>query len=789
MFNRACDVKVNMGKQQEQSVIDLLTLDEKLALQTGSGCWNTAAVERLGIQPVSMSDGPVGLRKVQNGETLPAVCFPSIAKLACSFDPDTLREVGSAIGEQCRAENVDILLAPGINIKRDPRCGRNFEYFSEDPLLTAELAKAYVAGVNSQGVGVCVKHFAANNQEYGRFVVNSVVDERALREIYLAAFEKVIKQTNPCSVMCAYNRLNGEYCSENKRLLGDILRGEWGYQGLVMSDWGAVNDRVKSLRAGLDLEMPQGYVHKVKAAAENGELNGDILNAAVSRVAELSTKFDRTRRNVDFDYQHQLVAKLSADTTVLAKNNCKLLPLSATDSIALIGHYAKEPAFSGGGSSRVVPYKTDSIFQAMRDSGIEFSYAEGYNGEDLTCDELLGEAQSVAANADRVILVVGEKNSCEGKDNYTWSLPEGQLKAIDAVTSANSNVVIVLQTGAGVNVSWAHAAKALLIDYYGGEHGGKAMVDVIFGNVAPTGRLAETWYSCLPSFSEEFSLSCEHALYKESIFVGYRYTSTANVAVEFPFGYGLSYSDMEISEVKFSHSQAKLSDKTTVSLVVKNHGKKSDAEVIQVYATNLDGRQFTAKKNLIAFKKVRLKGGESKKVIIPVNLANLAYYNIETGAFEVNGGKYLITVGRNVCDDKYTFTVQVAGDNNTKDLSDVLPSYYNVGEDFSPSDNEFATLYDREIEIVDNDKYNISSSLSAVQQTKFGKRLVKRLVKNTSASDIHEVMAYPLRSFINNGLSAEMLDTAIDILNGDFWHNIVKYIKQYFAYRKTQRNK
>lgn len=757
-------------------------------MQTGDGSWNTAAVERLGVQSVTVSDGPVGLRKERGGKTLPAVCFPSIAKLACSFDPDVLRQAGAAIGEQCRAENVDVLLAPGINIKRDPRCGRNFEYFSEDPMLTAELAKAYIGGVHSQGVGVCVKHFAANSQEYGRLVVDSVVDERALREIYLAAFERVIKDTEPCAVMCAYNRLNGEYCSENKRLLTDILRGEWSFDGLVMSDWGAVNDRVKGLHAGLDLEMPQGSTERVKSAIETGALDQVDLDTAVSRVVKLSQKFDCTARNVDLEYQHELAAKLSADTTVLVKNNCKLLPLSKTDKIALIGHYAKEPAFAGGGSSKVSPYKTDSLFDAMLDLGVDFTYAEGYNSEDLVCDELIAEAQTAAANADKVILVVGEKNITEGADNYAWSIPEGQLRVIDAVTSANANVTIVLQTGSGVDVSWAHAVKAMLIDYYGGEHGGKATADVLFGNVAPTGRLAETWYAYLPEHSNGFSQSYKQALYKESIYVGYRYTSTANATAAFPFGYGLSYSDLEISDVKFSHDKAKVGDKTSVSLTVTNRGEMSDAEVIQVYATNLDGRQFTAKKNLVAFQKVRLKGGESKKVTVPVDLSNLAYYNVDKGVFEVNGGRYLITVGRNVCDDEHVFTLQVDGSNDTQDMTAALPSYYNVDERFAPSDEEFSTLYGGEFPQSES-RITISSALASVKNSWFANRLANRLVKRFPESNARDVEAWPLRAFVNNGLSEEMLYTAVDILNGDFWHNIVKYVMQYLAYRKRQRRK
>ncbi|MCM1395791.1 MAG: glycoside hydrolase family 3 C-terminal domain-containing protein, partial [Corallococcus sp.] len=755
-------------------------------LQTGSGAWRTASVERVGVESVTVSDGPVGLRKEQDGATLSAVCFPSVAKLACSFDTDTLREAGAALGEQCRAQDVDVLLAPGINIKRDPRCGRNFEYFSEDPYLTAALANAYASGVCSQGVGVCVKHFAGNNQEYGRMVCDSVIDERALREIYLYAFERVVKESAPCSVMCAYNRLNGEYCSENKRLLTDILRNEWGYKGLVMSDWGAVADRVKSIHAGVDLEMPQGETDRLKRALEDGSLSGESLTAAAERVEALARSFDRTARNADSEYQHKLATRLSAETTVLAQNNCKILPLSKTDKIAVIGAFAQYPAFQGGGSSKVNAYKTDNLLDALTRAGVDYCYARGYELDGTTTEELLDEAQSVAASRDKVILVVGDNACTEGEDCATLSLPQGQLQVLDAVTSANSNVVAAVQCGSSVDVSWSHAVKAILIDYYGGEGCGQALCDVIFGDEVPRGRLAETWYSNLPRFAENYAADYRRAVYAESIFVGYRYASTANVSVAFPFGYGLSYGGFTWGEAALSRGEVKSGDKVNVSLTVTNNGKTKDADVVQIYSTNLDGRQFNEKKRLVAFKKVRLKAGESKKVTVQVNVDDLAYYDVDKGRFCVNGGRYLLTVGRHADDAGQVLELTVAGDNDTVDRSGELPSYYNVDENFAPSEEEFVKLYGKELPTVTT-AIDVNSPLCELQNTAFGRFAVNRLLKDVPPRNVRSALASPLRAFAANRMSADMLDTLVAILNGGFRQNIFKLYKQNRAYKKLRK--
>lgn len=775
-----------MAKQTDDNLISLLNPQEKLSLTTGSGCWNSAPIEKLGINSFTVADGPLGLRKMVDGGTLPAVALPSAAKLACSFDIDVARKYGAVLGEQARAENVDVLLGPAVNIKRDPRCGRNFEYFSEDPLLTATLAAAYIEGVTSQGAGVCVKHFAANSQEYGRMVCDSVIDDRALREIYLSAFERIIKQTDPCAVMCSYNKLNGEYCSQHKLLLTDILRNEWGFKGLVMSDWGATDDRVKGLKAGLDLEMPQGDLTDVTNALENGSLDGSVVDEAIQRVIDLSKRFKTmTARSSDVDKQREFARKMSAECTVLVKNNCGLLPLDKTDKIALIGALAETPAYQGGGSSKVNAENRDSLKIAFTQANLDYVYASAYelNGEHN--ERLLNEAVEVAERADKVVLIVGDNSSTEERDRASWTLPANQLKAIDAVTAANSNVVIVLQCASSSDTAFSHAAKAMLIDYYGGECSGQALFDVIFGETAPQGRLAETWYLNLPKTADDFGKDYHRALYRESIFVGYRYTSTANVDVAFPFGYGLGYSDFKWTQPSITHRDK---SKITVNVVITNIGHYEDSEVVQVYATNCDCRDFIEKKKLIGFARVKLKPKEKKNVAIVIPTSELEHYDTRLGKFVLNGGKYLITLGRNVEDCRFTDEYIVNADNGTDDSSDKYSCYYNVDESFCPSDEEFLSLYGKPLAeapaIV-----NVSTPLADIGSKLIAKIVQSRFTRNMDGETVKYTLALPLRAFVSPTFSREMLLTVIDMLNGAVFKNLWKLFKQYLSCKKAVKKR
>lgn len=778
-----------MANNTENNLISMLTLSEKAALQTGKDCWHTADVERLKISSVTVADGPIGLRKERNGNTVPAVCFPSMAKLACGFDPTLMTKVGAALGEQCRAEGVNILLAPGVNIKRNPRCGRNFEYLSEDPLLTADLANAYIAGIHSQGVGVCVKHFAANSQEYGRMVCDSVVDDRALREIYLNAFERIVKKSRPEMVMCSYNKLNGEYCSQHKWLLTDVLRNEWGFGGLVVSDWCAVDDRAKGIAAGLDLEMPKGDASVVEQAVNNGKLEEAQLDVAVERVLELEKQYrEVSPRTVDLNAQRVLARQASAECTVLVKNNCKLLPLSKTDKIAVFGTLADKPVYQGDGSAHVNAFESDSLLEALKTANIQFTFAQGYGSSDETDESLLEEARRAALNCDKAIVVVGDKPDCEGWDRTRWTLPPSQLALIDAVTSCNSNVVIVLQSGSSVDVSFVHSAKAMLIDYYGGECSGQAIFDVLFGDVSPSGRLAETWYAYLPKYDAKFSQDYARALYNESIFVGYRYTAAANVPVAFPFGYGLGYGDIEWNNPTISSKDAKDKSKITVGITLRNTGNRAECEVVQVYATNVDSRLFHEKKRLVGFVKVKLKAGEKKTVDVVVPTSELAYYDVNKSCFTVNGGRYIFTIGKDSADDKYQLEYEVKGDNDTVDLSDKLPCYYAVDDDFDPSNEEFLALYGKEL-AERSATVHISTPLNDIGKSLTAKIFTQLITRNMSPEGKRNTLAAPLRSLVSDNLSKEMLYTIIDMLNGDVIKNLFKLYKQYINCRKTKKLK
>lgn len=768
----------------EQRVSERLTVEEKVAMQTGDGAWNTHAFLQKGVSGVRMSDGPAGLRKEQDGTIVPVVCFPSPSRIACSFDPSLAWNLGQALGEQCAAEQVDVLLAPGINIKRTPLCGRNFEYFSEDPLLTAEMACGYIEGVQSQGVGCCVKHFACNNQEYGRYVCDSVVDDRALREIYLSAFESVVKNAKPSMVMCSYNRLNGEYCSQSKFLLTDLLRDEWGFEGVAVSDWGATDDRVKGIHAGLDLEMPQGDTAGVLRALQNDALPQAELDKSVDRIAELSKKFTRKQVVLDKNKQHKLAARLAEESLVLVKNSCDLLPFAVTDDIAVIGRLAEAPVYQGEGSAHVNAYKPDNLLQALAEAKVAYEYAQGYGGDSDNEDALLEQAISVAEKHSKVVLVVGAAADAEAFDRQ-WHLPQNQLRLIEGVSSACSNVVVVLQCGAATEVGWVNGVKALLIDYYGGEASGRALCNVLFGKVAPSGRLAESWPLSLPRWQQGIGADFRQAQYVESVFVGYRYYSTANCPVAFPFGYGLGYGKIEWSDVGVSQPDKR--GKIKVKLTLTNKSDIKQAEVVQLYFHNDDGRGFYPRKNLVAFRKVKLGAGQTKVVTLEINVKQFASYDKSNG-WSVNGGKYTLWVARHINDEAFPLVVTVDGENDTVDLSAELPAYYNVDEDFCPTQKQFEQLLGHEIVLPHSDKITVSTPLCEVTHTFIGRILFKKAVEIGKQYPISFLRTLPLRMLICDELSREMLFALIACMNSMSPKNIFRCLKTVLN-NKKMRNK
>ena len=661
-------------------VLEGLTLDEKIALVSGKDFWHTVNVDNspVKIPSVMVSDGPHGLRKQAEtadnlglNESIKAICFPSAAGLAASFDTELMEKTGKTLGEECQAEDVAVILGPAINIKRSPLCGRNFEYFSEDPYLAGKMSAAYIKGVQSENTGTSLKHFAVNNQEKRRFTVSAEVDERALREIYLAGFETAVKEAQPWSVMCSYNRLNGEQVSECKKLLTDILRDEWGFKGMVVSDWGAVNDRVKGLKAGLDLEMPGTYglsAKKIKAAIEDGTLDEKDLDKACRRIINLAFKWtqNRLQRTFDREEHHKIAKETALKTMVLLKNDDKILPLKKEQKIAFIGEYAKKPRYQGGGSSHINSYKVTDAFSSANDvSGI--LYATGFGVNDKEPDNNLVEsALRVAADADVAVVFAGLPEAIESEsfDRHNMKLPECQNYLIEKISEVQKNIVVVLHNGSPVEMPWIDKVKGVLESYLGGEAVGEAQAEILFGLYNPSGKLPETFpvklsdTPCYQTFPGTFNT----VEYRESIFVGYRYYETAKKEVLFPFGHGLSYTEFKYSDLKISASDfTPEADKITVTLDVENIGDADGEEAVQIYVSPADKKIWRSDIELKGFTKVFLKKGEKKTVSVTLEKRAFAYYNINEKDFVCDDGKYIIKAGASVADIRLEADINLKG--------------------------------------------------------------------------------------------------------------------------------
>jgi len=671
-----------------KSLIAQMTLEEKASLCSGLGFWDTKPIERLGIPSIVMTDGPHGLRKQVPGsqnffDSVPATCFPTAATIACSWDRSLVREIGIALGEECQAEGVSVILGPGVNIKRSPLCGRNFEYFSEDPFLSTELAASYIEGVQSQGVGTSIKHFAANNQEHRRMSVNAIVDERTLREIYLASFEGAVKKSKPWTVMCAYNRLNGDYCSENHYLLTKVLREDWGYEGLVVSDWGAVNERVKGLEAGLDLEMPgNGGVgdRKIIEAVRSGELSEEVLDRAVERILKLIFQaVDNRKENFryDADAHHQLARKAARESMVLLKNDNSILPLRKEGTIAVIGAFAKHPRFQGGGSSHVNPTRIDIPYdeiQKVVGDSVRLLYSDGYQlGSDEVNQPLIEEARKIASQANVALIFAGlpENYESEGYDRVHMSMPRSHLELIQAVSESQPNTVVLLCNGAPVEMPWLHNVPAVLECYLGGQAVGSAIADLLFGEASPCGKLAETFPQKLsdnPSYLN-FPGEDDKVEYREGIFVGYRYYDTKEIQPLFPFGHGLSYTTFEYSDLSVDKKSIKDNEIVNVQVTVKNTGKFAGKEIVQLYVRDLASSVRRPEKELKGFEKVDLQPGEEKTVNFTLDKRAFAYYNVDLSDWYVETGEFEICVGRSSRDIVLTEIIHV-------DSTQAIPKRY-----------------------------------------------------------------------------------------------------------------
>ena len=648
-----------------------LTDRERAALLQGTDFMYTSGVPRQSIPRLAMADGPHGLRKQIGGgdngvsKSEPATAFPTAACVASSWNPENAEKIGRAIGEECRYYGVHMLLGPGVNIKRNPLCGRNFEYYSEDPLLAGKFGAAFVRGVQSMGVSACLKHFALNNQENFRFVGNSVADERAIREIYLKPFETAVKEGKPGAVMSSYNRINGTFASESKWLLTDVLRDEWGFDGIVMSDWGGTHDRVAGIRAGEDLEMPGDTavsLKKVYDALSDGSLSGDEANACVTRILAATEKFATASKTEAFgrDGHAELAARVATDSAVLMKND-GTLPLDSTKPLCVIGELFEKMRYQGSGSSMISPTKVVSHKDAFDARGIKYGYARGYSaGVDPAEGNPIAEAVTLAEKYDTVLLYLGltDLAESEGGDRIHMRLPDDQLELVNALMKTGKKIVVVLSGGSPVELPFADGVNTILNLYLPGQCGGEAGARLLFGEANPSGKLAETWYKHYADvpYGEEYSKKANE-FYKESVFVGYRYAKTAKVSPAFPFGFGLSYTDFEYQNLAVTSENGIV----TATLTVRNTGNRDGAEVVQLYVKNNENSAvFKPESELRAFRKVYLKAGEETVVTLSCALSELSFWNIKTNSWTLENGEYTIEVGASSEDIRLTAPLTVA---------------------------------------------------------------------------------------------------------------------------------
>ncbi|ADL68251.1 glycoside hydrolase family 3 domain protein [Thermoanaerobacterium thermosaccharolyticum DSM 571] len=652
-------------KKDIKKLISEMTLEEKASLCSGLNLWQTKPIERLGIPSITMTDGPHGLRKAKKSDNLglddsvPATCFPSGSALAASWDRDLIKKVGEAIGEECIAEDVHILLGPAINIKRSPLCGRNFEYLSEDPYLISELAANYIKGVQSKGVGTSIKHYAANNQEDYRMTVDVKVNERALREIYLTGFEGAIKQSQPWTVMASYNKVNGVYATENEHLINEILRNEWKFDGIVISDWGAVNDRVAALKAGLDIEMPGSGGEedkKIVEAVKKGQISEEYLNSAVERILNIIFKaYENKKKNQNYDAEkhHQLARQVASECMVLLKNEDEILPLKKQGKIAIIGELAVKPRYQGGGSSHIVPTKLDIPYDKITKiagNKAEIKYTPGYELEkDEVNNKLIEEAAYIAKNSDVAVIFAGLPDSyeSEGYDREHMRIPESHNKLIQAIAEVQPNVVVVLCNGSPIEMPWVHQVKGILEAYLGGQASGGAIADILFGEKNPCGKLAETFPRELRNNPSYLNFPGEKNVvnYGEGIFVGYRYYDTKGVEPLFPFGHGLSYTTFEYTDISTNKNKITEEETIEVRVKVKNTGKRAGKEIIQLYVRDIQSSVTRPHKELKGFQKIYLEPGEEKTVVFNLDKRSFAYYDVDSKDWYVETGDFEILVG------------------------------------------------------------------------------------------------------------------------------------------------
>ena len=684
-------------------IIAKLNLEQKCALLSGAGTFTTRGCPKAGVPSITLSDGPNGVRKQAGAAdhlglnpSVPATCFPTAATVACSWDPALGEEIGRAMGEEAAAQEVAVLLGPGLNTKRSPLCGRNFEYFSEDPYLSGKMAAAYVRGIQSEGIAACPKHFAVNSQELRRMASDSVLDERTLRELYLTGFEIVVKEAAPKTIMSSYNLVNGTYANENAHLLQDILRRDWGFSGAVVTDWGGSNDHALGVKNGSTLEMPApggDAVRELLAAVQSGKITeADVdarLDELLTLVLDTSAAVQKHSRSFDADAHHALARRAAAESAVLLKNDGGILPLAAGARVAVIGDFAETPRYQGAGSSAVNSIKVDTLLDCLAQSGLQCAgFAAGFDRQGRPDADKKAQAVALAQKADTVLLCLGldEIKESEGLDRVDMKLADNQIELLQAVEQANPNTVVVLNAGASLETPWLAHCRALVYGALGGQAGAGAMVDVLTGKVNPGGKLAETWanaYEETPA-RDNFAGAGRTVQYREGLYVGYRYYQTAGVPVAFPFGYGLSYTSFAYSDLKVTAD--------SVSLTVTNTGARDGAEIVQVYIAKPGAEIFRPAQELKAFARVPLAAGESRTVTLPLDDKAFRYWNTRTDCWEVEGGRYEVRVGASSADIRLTANVDIRGTNAPDPYAGKALPHYKSGSVQNVPDAEWEAL-------------------------------------------------------------------------------------------------
>lgn len=794
-----------MDKNEIRALLQKMTTEEKAALLGGKTVWQTRENERLSIPSIFLSDGPHGLRKQAGAgdhlglnASLEATCFPTAATIANSWDEKLGEELGEALGEEAASMDVDVLLGPGLNIKRSPLCGRNFEYFSEDPYLSGKMAAAYIRGIQRMGVAACPKHFAVNSQELRRMAMDAVIDERTLREIYLTGFEIAVKEGKNKAIMSSYNRVNGTYANENKHLLTDILREEWGFDGMVVSDWGGSNDAVKAVEAGANLEMPNcgyGSAREIVKAVKDGTLSESVLDERVCELVKVimdlkehkNTGRDEKHSGFNREEHHRLAKRAAAESMVLLKNEASILPLDRNKKLAIIGDFAFAPRYQGAGSSMVNPTKVEAVAGIARDYKLNIlGMTRGYKRDGDVDEAEKKAALDLAEKADIVIFCFGlnEISESEGLDRTHMRIPQNQIELLQDISKVNENVVGILSAGSAMEMPWQSCCKAILNGYLNGQAGASATLDILTGAVNPSGRLAETYpiaYEHTPSF-RYYPSSERTSEYRESIFVGYRYYDTSKVRVQYPFGFGLSYTEFTYSGLKVDDSGAELT--------VSNTGDRDGAEVVQMYVGLPNAIVFRPEKELKGFAKVFLKAGESRKVKIPFDDKTFRYWNVKTESWEVETGTYNVMIGSSVADIRLVGTIERTGNNIGMPYNPALLPYYYTGLVQKISDEEYETLLGHKIPSGEwSGQLGVND---AICQMYYAKSRLARFVykvltdkkkksEQTGKPDLNVLFIYnmPLRAIakMTNGMvGMDMVHGMVEIVNGEFFRGLGRVI-------------